>query len=150
VRWRIPAGCHRHCHHITTPACLRRLRKSARVVGKRRVTRTRGDLIRRNGVRPFGQSSVSSSKNHCIQRGVYTLFPPEILHLIHKQWYQERLQEAAMEGLARAARHVSAHDEGVYERLFQWIGSQFVSWGCALQRRSLSTRSAEKGCCACP
>jgi hypothetical protein len=78
------------------------------------------------------------------------MFPPEILYLIHKQRYQERLQEAAMARLARAARHGSAHDEGVYERLFQWIGSQFVSWGCALQRRSLSMRSAEKGCCACP
>jgi len=106
--------------------------------------------FRGNGVRPFEQSSVSRSENHCILRGACTLFPPEILHLIHKQWYQERLQEAAMERLALASRHVSAHDEGVYERLFQWIGSQFVSWGCALQRCSLSTKSAEKGCCACP
>jgi hypothetical protein len=78
------------------------------------------------------------------------MFPPEILYLIHKQWYQERLQEAAMARLARAARHGSAHDEGVYGRLFQWIGSLFVSWGCALQRYGRPMRSAEKECCACP
>ena len=77
------------------------------------------------------------------------MFPPEILNLIHKQRYQERLQEAAMMRLARAASQASAHHEGVYERLFQWIGIQFVSWGCALQRRSLSMRSAQKGCYTC-
>ncbi len=78
------------------------------------------------------------------------MFPPEILYLIHRQRYQECLQEAAVVRLARAGRHVSAHHVGMRERLFQWIGCQFVSWGCALQRRSLSLRSAEKGCCACP
>ena len=78
------------------------------------------------------------------------MFPPEILYLIHRQRYQERLQEAAMMRLARAGRQVSAHHVGMRERLFQWIGSQFVSWGCALQRYGRPMRSEEKGYCACP
>jgi len=70
------------------------------------------------------------------------MFPPEILYLIHRQRYQECLQEAAVVRLARAGRHVSAHHVGMRERLFQWIGCQLVFWGGALRRGSVWLSSA--------
>ena len=62
----------------------------------------------------------------------------DIHFLLRRQQYEDALQRAADERLARASRE-GFNNEALYLRVAHWIGIQMIRWGSKLEQQDIKT-----------